>query len=53
MLIGGCDDYFSRDFAYHEVYLIKIVDIVIINLIFHDYILYKRKLCVIHIWIFA
>ena len=41
MLIGGYNDYFYRDFTYYKPNLVEVIDVVIIDPIFYNHILYK------------
>ena len=49
MLIKGHNNYFSKNFAHREIYLVEIIDVVIVDPVFRDYILYKQKLCVMYV----
>ena len=51
--IGGCNDCFCRDFAHREPSLVEVVDVVIVDPVFRDYIPYERKPRAIRVWIFA
>ena len=49
ILIRGYNDYFFRDFTYRKPSLVEIINIIIIDPIFRNYIPYERKLYVIYV----
>jgi len=51
--IGGRNDGFGRDFAHREASLVEVVDIVIVDPVFRNYVPYEGKPRVIRVWIFA
>ena len=38
--IGGCNDHFGRDFAHCEAGLVEVIDIIIVDSVFRDYVSY-------------
>ena len=51
--IGGCNNCFCRDFTHCKPGLVKVVDIIIMDSVFHNYILYKGKPRAIRVRIFT
>ena len=51
--IGGCNDSLGGDLTHREACLIEVVDVVIVDTVFRDYVPYERKPRAIRVWIFA
>ena len=51
--IGGCNDCFCRDFAHCKPGLVEVVNIVIVDSVFRDYVPYEGKPRAIRVWIFV
>ena len=47
--IGGRNDSFGRDLAHREARLVEVIDIVIVDSVFRDYVSYEGKLRVIYV----
>jgi hypothetical protein len=51
--VGGCNDSFSGDLAHREARFVEVIDIVIVDPLFRNYVSYERKPRAIRVRIFA
>ena len=51
--IGYYNDHFGRDFTYREASLVEVIDIVIVDSVFRDYVPYEGKPRAIRVRIFV